>query len=142
MEYAIEASNAGTKKFLYSLMPSILEQLKLTNSRRAVLVKVTNGISAGNEGATTYVEIADCYLVLLKPPEAFTAKSMVELGITLAHEMVHVKQLAKGHMKIVGNGTVVWMGKRYGKKTKYLDQPWEQHAFARQEIIARRALEV
>jgi hypothetical protein len=33
------------------------------------------------------------------------------------------------------------MGRRYTKKTRYLDQPWEQDAFARQEIIVRRAIE-
>jgi hypothetical protein len=33
------------------------------------------------------------------------------------------------------------MGRRYTKKTSYLDQPWEQDAFARQEMLMRRAIE-
>jgi len=28
----------------------------------------------------------------------------------------------------------------YTKKTEYLDQPWEQDAFAKQELIFRRAI--
>ena len=61
------------------------------------------------------------------------------IGITLAHEMVHVRQMAKGILKIK-NGVNYWCGKRYTKRTKYLDQPWEQDAFARQEIVFRKAI--
>jgi len=55
--------------------------------------------------------------------------------------MVHVKQLAKGTLKPLGSGVNIWAGKKYSKKTKYLDMPWELDAFARQEIILRRAIE-
>jgi len=61
---------------------------------------------------------------------------------TLAHEMVHVRQLAKGQMKFLPDQARVWMGKRYSKKTHYLDQPWELDAFARQEIVFRKAIEL
>ena len=63
------------------------------------------------------------------------------MGITLAHEMVHVRQMAKGTLKSVAKGYSTWNGKLYNsKKTKYLDQPWEQDAFAKQELIFRRAI--
>jgi hypothetical protein len=62
------------------------------------------------------------------------------MGVTLAHEMVHVRQMAKGILK-VENGVNYWRGKKYGKKTKYLDMPWEQDAFSKQELIFRRAVE-
>jgi len=54
--------------------------------------------------------------------------------------MVHVKQFAKGQLRTEGQ-VRYWNGKRYRKNTKYLDQPWEQEAFARQEILFRRAIE-
>jgi hypothetical protein len=141
MEYAVEASNAKSKKFLAALMPSIIDQLKLSNSRKAVLVKVTADQLDGMEGATLYMEFADCYLVLIRPPKRLTKTSLLNMATTLAHEMVHVRQLAKGQLKYLPNQAREWMGKRYTKKTKYLDQPWELDAFARQEIIVRRAIE-
>jgi hypothetical protein len=48
--------------------------------------------------------------------------------------------MAKGILK-VENGVSYWRGKKYSKKTKYLDMPWEQDAFSKQELIFRRAVE-
>ena len=142
MEYLVEATNPKVNMFLDCLMPSMIEQLGLTRSRRAVLIKVTDEIDEGMQGATLNIDIADCYLVLIKRPKRVTKSSLLEMGTTLAHEMVHVRQLAKGQMKFLPNQARVWMGKRYSKKTHYLDQPWELDAFARQEILFRKAIEL
>jgi hypothetical protein len=142
MEYLVEATNPNIRKFLNGLMPSMIEQLGLTRSRRAVLIKVTDEIEDGMQGATLNIEIADCYLVLIKQPKRVTKVSLLDMGTTLAHEMVHVRQLAKGLMKFLPNQARIWMGKRYSKKTHYLDQPWELDAFARQEILFRKAIEL
>ena len=142
MEYLVEATNPNVSKFLNGLMPSMIEQLGLTRSRRAVLIKVTDEIEEGMQGATLNIEIADCYLVLIKQPKRVTKASLLDMGTTLAHEMVHVRQLAKGLMKFLPNQARIWMGKRYSKKTHYLDQPWELDAFARQEILFRKAIEL
>ena len=142
MEYLVEATTPQVSKFLDSLMPSMINQLGLTRSRRAVLVKVTDEIEEGMQGATLNIEIADCYLVLIKQPKRVTKASLLEMGTTLAHEMVHVRQLAKGQMKFLPNQARIWMGKRYNKRTHYLDQPWELDAFARQEILFRKAIEL
>jgi hypothetical protein len=142
MEYLVEATPPNVSKFLDSLMPSMIEQLGLTRSRRAVLVKVTDEIEDDMQGATINIEIADCYLVLIRQPKRITKASLLEMGTTLAHEMVHVRQLAKGQMKFLPNQARIWMGKRYNKRTHYLDQPWELDAFARQEILFRKAIEL
>ena len=142
MEYLVEATNPKVSLFLESLMPSMVEQLGLTRSRRAVLIKVTDEIEEGMQGATLNIEIADCYLVLIKKPKRVTKASLLEMGTTLAHEMVHVRQLAKGQMKFLPDQARIWMGKRYSKRTHYLDQPWELDAFARQEILFRKAIEL
>jgi len=142
VEYLVEATNPKVSQFLNSLMPSMVEQLGLTRSRRAVLIKVTDEIDEGMQGATLNIDIADCYLVLIKKPKRLTKASLLDMGTTLAHEMVHVRQLAKGQMKFLPNQSRVWMGKRYSKKTHYLDQPWELDAFARQEILFRKAIEL
>ena len=84
MEHLVEATNLNVSKFLYSLMPSMIEQLGLTRSRRAVLIKVTDEIEAGMQGATLNIEIADCYLVLIRQPKRITKASLLEMGTTLA----------------------------------------------------------
>jgi hypothetical protein len=142
MEYKIESSNARIRKFLESLMPSFIEQLGLTNSKRAVLVKVTKDLDKDFQGATMNIEVADCMIVLIKPPKRLTPMRLMDMSSTLAHEMVHVKQLAKGQMKLLPNKARMWKGKRYSKKTKYLDMPWEIDAFSKQELLLRRALEL
>ena len=140
MEHAFEGP-AKAREFLNSLMPSMISQLGLTRSRRAVLVKITSDVPDGFDGATIHIEAADCYLVLIKQPRQLTKFALLNMATTLAHEMVHVRQLAKGQLKYLTKQNRLWMGRRYTKKTRYLDQPWEQDAFARQEMIVRRAIE-
>jgi hypothetical protein len=141
MEYDVDADNPKIKKFLDSLMPSFITQLGLTNSKRAVLIKVTKDLEDDFQGATMNIEIADCMMVLIKTPKRVTPISMMEIATTLAHEMVHVRQLAKGIMKFAPNEVRYWKGKRYTKKTKYLDMPWEIDAFSKQELLLRRAID-
>ena len=140
MEHAFEGP-AKAREFLSSLMPSMISQLGLTRSRRAVLVKITSDVPEGLDGATMHIDVADCYLVLIKQPRRLTQLVLLNMATTLAHEMVHVRQLAKGQLKYLPREAKLWLGCRYTKKTRYLDQPWEQDAFARQEMIVRRAIE-
>jgi hypothetical protein len=52
-----------------------------------------------------------------------------------------VAQFAKGILKPTARGRT-WKGKLYKANHPYLDQPWEIQAFAQQEIIFRRAIEL
>jgi hypothetical protein len=133
VEYIVESRSKKKRKFVEALMPSMLKQLRLTNSRKCLVVRIANecegmGMTVPFDGLGSYVVIVQSKL------------SIKDLGLTLAHELTHVKQMAKGFLKSK-NGVNYWCGKRYGKKTKYLDMPWEQDAFARQEIIFRKAIE-
>ena len=133
MEYKVSGSKRN-KKFVEAIMPSIITQLGLDNSRKAVIVQIEND-GTDNMGSTIPVDALGAYIVVIKPH-----RKLKDIGFTLAHEMVHVRQMARGILK-QGKNSVIWAGKKYGPKTKYLDQPWEQDAFARQEIIFRRAIE-
>jgi hypothetical protein len=135
MEYAIEAS-PKRKKFLEAIMPSIVEQCGLTRSTAAVLIKVTKDTPEGYEGSAIPVFfLKNTYMILIKPA------SYKDLAVTLAHEMVHVRQMAKGMLVLNSKKGHTWMGKKYSPKTPYLKQPWELDALAKQEIIMRRAIE-
>ena len=134
MEIKIEASKRN-KKFISALLPSMIRQLKLESSKRVLLIRVADECGE-NQGATVDLGINLGIVVVIKP-----RRNLKDVGLTLAHEMVHVKQLAKGTLKTRKTGSYIWAGKRYSKKTEYLSMPWEIEAFSKQELILRRALE-
>jgi hypothetical protein len=58
-----------------------------------------------------------------------------EMLLALAHEMVHVKQYAKGEMKDIFRPTrmVKWQGEKYlHEEMDYWEQPWEIEAYGRE----------
>lgn len=136
MEFIVEAkSNSVTKQYIESLIPSLLSQLKLGRSRKLLHVILDKDLA--EHGLTMdMTEATGSYLVVIRPD-----RNLTTIGMTLAHEMVHVKQMASGIMKHGSRGSVFWRGKKFTKKVKYLDCPWEIQAFSRQEILFRRALE-
>ena len=133
MDYRVEARSQKKKKFIEAILPSMVAQLGLTNSRKSVFIKLEQDCEG--MGYTVPIDLLDSYVVIIKP-----TMSIKDIGLTLAHEMVHVRQFAKGILKSK-NGVNYWRGKRYSKRTKYLDCPWEQDAFARQEIIFRKSIQ-
>ena len=135
MEYKVEGSRRN-KKFVEAILPSMISQLKLENCTKAVVVRIADECE-GNQGITVDLsDLTGCYMVVIAP-----TRKLKDIGLTLAHEMVHVKQLAKGILKNKQNGVNIWAGKRYTNKIAYLDMPWEIEAFSKQELILRRAFE-
>lgn len=135
MEYKVDGSPRN-KKFVEAILPSMITQLKLENCTKAVVIRIKDECD-DNQGITVDLsELTGCYLVVIKP-----TRKLKDIGLTLAHEMVHVKQLAKGILKNKQNGVNIWAGKRYNNKIAYLDMPWEIEAFSKQELILRRAFE-
>ncbi len=133
MEFHIDGA-PKTKKVVEALLPSMLEQLKLTKSKKLLHIIIDPDLE--ELGTTVPLKGLDTYLVVLRP-----VKDIAVLGATLAHELTHVAQFAKGTLQLTPKGKR-WKGKYYGRKTPYLDQPWEIQAFAKQELIMRRAIEL
>jgi len=133
MEYHIEAG-AKTRRYIESMLPSMMAQLGLSRSRRLLMIKVDPDLT--ELGTTVPMVGIDTFLVVLKP-----TRNLVNLGITLAHELTHVAQFANGSLQVTPKGKK-WKGKFYPTSHPYLDQPWEVQAFARQEIVFRRAIEI
>ena len=135
IEYKVEGSRRN-RKFVEAILPSMIAQLGLENCRKAVVIRLADECGT-NQGLTVDLSsVAGAYMVIIKPN-----RNLKEIGLTLAHEMVHVRQMAKGKLKSTRSGSIVWAGKVYGKKTPYLDMPWEVQAFSQQELIFRRAIE-
>ena len=132
MQYHITAT-AKTKRYIESLLPSMLTQLKLMNSRQHLQIILDKDIE--HSGETIPLQGVGTVLVVLKP-----TRNLVNLGITLAHELTHVAQFAKGTLQLTPKGKR-WKGRFYGRNVAYLQQPWEINAFAKQELIFRRAID-
>lgn len=136
MEFKVEGSRRN-KKFIEAILPSMFRQLKLATSTKAVVIRVADECGGDNSGITVDLTAATgCYMVVIKPH-----RKLKEIGLTLAHELVHVKQMARGTLKSTKRGDHLWAGKTYSKRTEYLSMPWEIEAFSRQELILRRAIE-
>ena len=133
MQYHIDAKGK-TKQYIEGLLPSMLSQLALTRSRQFLHIIVDRDIE--HTGQTVPLPGIDTVLVVLKP-----TRNWVDLGVTLAHELTHVAQFAQGTLQIAQKGKL-WKGRLYKNNHPYLDQPWEIQAFAKQEIVFRRAIEL
>jgi len=133
MEYHIEAG-PRTRRYIEAILPSMMTQLGLNRSRKFLVIKVDRELE--DQGSTVPMLGIDTFLVVLKP-----TRNILALGITLAHELTHVAQFAKGTLQLTPKGRR-WKGKFYPISYPYLEQPWEVQAFARQEIVFRRAIEV
>lgn len=133
MEFHVDTRSKKKETLVKGMMPSIIKQLKLEKSKKTVSIKFER--SCKGMGMTVPLDIIDSYVIVINPN-----LPMREVGLTLAHEMVHVRQMAKGILKC-RNGANYWRGKKYSTKTKYLDMPWEIEAFERQELIFRRAIQ-
>jgi hypothetical protein len=131
MEFVVQSRSKKTKKWIEALVPSMISQLGLSRSRKTLLITVEK---CDGMGATYPLDPINSYVVTINPGK------LKDVGLTLAHEMVHVRQMAKGILKS-DKGSHVWKGKKYNKRTKYLDQPWEIDAFSKQELIFRKAIE-
>jgi len=131
MEIFVDAKPKA-KAFIESMLPSMMEQLKISKSKKYLYVMVD---SMGSMGQAIPLMGIDTYLIVLHP-----TKDMASLGSTLAHELVHVAQMITGKLKITPKGRK-WNGKFYKSDYPYLSQPWELEAFAKQEIIFRRAID-
>lgn len=132
MECHVEAG-PKTKRYIEAMLPSMMKQLGLTRSRKLLMIKVDRDFE--EQGTTIPLTGIDTFLVVLKP-----TRDLLNLGITLAHELTHVAQFANGTLQLTPKGKK-WKGKFYPIDYPYLDQPWEVQAFARQELVFRRAID-
>lgn len=84
------------------------------------------------------------------PPRDFTidilkTRKKIKMFLVLAHEMVHVKQIAKGEMKdkyVRSKDEFVtkWLGVDYNEDVSYWDQPWELEAYGLEYSLVAKFL--
>lgn len=135
MEYIVEGRSRSAK-WVEALLPSMINQLKLDRSKKFLQV-IFDTTPETHGSSLDLTDVTGCYLVVISPH-----RDLNKVGLTLAHEMIHIKQLATGLLKYAPNSTMLWRGVEYGDDVPYLDRPWEIQAFSGQELLYRRAVEV
>ena len=133
----IKGSNKAFRKLVESATWFYAEKLmgKRLISGLEITINLKKNLLAkeGNEGSVIWED--DGFR-----PKEFTVEldstvKIRNLLITLAHEMVHVKQWARNEMYEYSNtiGMVRFKGEKiHLKKTEYWDYPWEIEAYGKQ----------
>lgn len=134
MDITVIARSRDRRDVIAGALRFYAKQLRLERSRWTLTVRSVSGMTSGHgmNGAVSRIGERDLMLLI------DNRLSMERLFTTLAHEMVHVKQYAKGQLKIEerrGRGDFVWLGRKV-VNTHYYDQPWEIEAFSRERLLS------
>lgn len=122
-------------KWMSSLIMSsqLLKGLQLT-----ITFKSEKGLAGSTEITDYENRLPKEFIIRLDPTEHRTQTLR-----TLAHELVHVKQFARGEMvELIRTNYTKW-NKQYIKESKfdYFDLPWEIEAFGREYGMYRRYID-
>jgi len=124
--------NGARKEFINSCINLYINILKLQKSSWGLIVLSKPGLIKKAKAHGVVYQGEEKTIVMEIDPKI--APNM--LVDTLAHEMIHVKQIASGKLR-EKNGKTYWQGKVVNrKKVSYWDQPWEINAWKGQSLLA------
>jgi Zn-dependent peptidase ImmA (M78 family) len=138
MEVAYNIPNKGTRAFVESVISFFVQDLKLQKSKFHLEVFTKRGM-ADEDGCRGMVTKLGPNLLVMFLDSKLDVERLI---LTIAHEMVHVKQHARGQLKDIAGRTQVryWMGKKVNKT--YFNQPWEIEAFSKERILANKVFQI
>lgn len=133
MHIMMEGRASGIKSLIENSACFFANELGLGRSRYTLLIVTDRGM-ARNRGVRGEVyKLGPKFLAMTID----SALDIERLIVTLAHEMVHVKQHARGQIKPSRSSkTHYWMGRHIRKS--YYDQPWEIEAFSKERVLANK----
>ena len=116
------------KKYVEHIVDFCIDHLKIRNSHYdlVVLPIIEKSTDSG------LVVHSEKHISILLNPKLLEP---YELAHTVAHEMIHVKQIARG-LLCHKHPYIWWRGKRMREKSiPYIDRPWEKQAFREQSLL-------
>ena len=137
MNITINAKSSVTRDLVECALMVFKHELNLSNSKFNLNVYFDRGMAKreGFRGSVCMVGKKD--ICMLVDPSIDHER----LIITLAHEMVHVKQYARGQVTHSKNRKArYWMGKKV--KEDYYNQPWEIEAFSKERVLANKVFAI
>jgi hypothetical protein len=139
MEIIVYSKSQPRREFIQAALNFYAQELGLERSRYRLQVFSRQGLVAqGSRGELC--KLGPRSLVMFVDNRL----GMNDLLVTLAHEMIHAKQYARGQLRSTysrrGNAVHYWNGRRV--RAEYYDRPWEQEAFARERLLANRVFQM
>jgi hypothetical protein len=131
MNIVVHSKSAGKQALVNATAHLYKQELKISNSTYTVEIQFKKGLANIDGMKGSVCEIAPKHILMLLDSNLKGDR----LFETLAHEMVHVKQYAKGQYKTIRTKRF-WMGSLV--KANYFDQPWEQEAMAKEKLLASK----
>lgn len=129
----IEVLTHGKKRLeaIKTVAEFYCKKLNLTKSKYKVVIVTDPSLKQdGNNGLCAKTEHREITVAL------YSRLSDLKILYTLAHEFIHVKQIARGqysNKRIKGKTQHFWLGKRVSQP--YLKRPWEIEAFSREVLL-------
>jgi len=131
MEIKVRTHSKRLPEFIKQTAYFYAKELGIANSKYNITIITDQSLKAdGNNGLCAKTGERQITIAL------YSRLSITRLLYTLAHEMVHAKQIARGQYKNESKrGTTYhyWMGKRV--VAEYIKRPWEREAFSRESIL-------
>jgi hypothetical protein len=133
MEIEILTYGKKRKELILSLANFFAKQLNIHNCNYKVVIVTDPTLKAdGCNGLCARTGVREISVAL------YSRLGFGKLLYTLAHEMVHVKQMVRGHYRQenmkYGKGVYhYWLGKRVN--LEYHKQPWEIEAMSRESVL-------
>lgn len=130
MNITIQMRECKKKRFIMAMVRFYVEHLKLSNSRYDLHILLLDNCEDATGSADGMTGHDDTMIAIALR----RGMSIPEMMVTIAHEMIHVNQIAKGQLFFNvydGLELILWRGNYAGGIT-YEERPWEKIAYARQ----------
>lgn len=138
MEIEVVTRSKQRAQFLETVAQFYAQELKITNSKFRLTIYTVKDLAKTDHMRGVIGLIAPGHLSMAIDSKMSTEQTMR----TLAHEMVHAKQWAKGQIKQYkqknGKLKLTWLNRQYS--CSYYDQPWEIEAYSRESILLNKIL--
>lgn len=139
MKIQVECRSQERREFLENCAQFYAKELNLDNSRFVLTIHSTHNLckNKNSNGEVFQSDLREIYMAL------DSRLPMKRLLLTLAHEMVHVKQIARGQYKgkVARNGRLLACWRGAIVRAEYMKRPWEIEAFGRQYQLVIDLLE-
>lgn len=135
MNLTVDMRKSSRQELITACTQFFINELKLNSSRYTLIVTSQVGLlrTMGFNGGISQTGPKEITIVL------DSRLPLEQLAVTLAHEMVHAKQFAKGRLQTYMQGDTlinVWQGKVID--LPYYNRPWEREAWRQERDLACR----
>jgi hypothetical protein len=141
MKYEVQGRSKTRTHFVHTVCDFFIRELNLDRSTYILNIFLEPNLVKTKHVNGVVVKIEDRHIIMCIDSRL----SLQDTIQTLAHEMVHVKQIARGqmtfHRQRNGVNRMVWLG----VKQKHYDNwesPWELEAYSRELILANKIFRI